>query len=296
MRILVTGAGGLVGGRLAEALSRHPGFVVLAGRHSTPGPPGLPDQLLDLLSDSSVETALDDARADAVVHCAAAANADECEANPALAEALNVRAAERVARASARRQVGLVALSTDLVFAGDAALSAEDTLARPCLVYGRTKLAGEEAVLASHPRAAVARTALVSGRGHGPRGTATEAIAWSLAARRPLRLFTDQFRTPVDCDSVADAVARILARGATGLFHLGGPERLSRFDLGQRVAKRLALPAERIAAIREGDLAGSARRPLDVSLASSRAKRELEWTPRPVDESIAAGRREPARL
>jgi dTDP-4-dehydrorhamnose reductase len=296
MRLLVTGAGGLVGGRVAEKLAEDARFVVLAGRHRSAGPAGLAEQRLDLSSAASIETAIDACRPDAVVHCAAAANADLCEADPAMAESLNVRGPEALARVCASRSIALVALSTDLVFAGDRAFVAETDPASPSLVYGRTKLAGERAVLASHSRAAVVRAALVSGRGHGPRGTATESIAWALRAGRPLRLFTDQFRTPVDTDSVADGVTRILQQGGSGLYHLGGPERLSRHELGQRVARALGLAADRIDALRQDELAGTMPRPADVSLDSSRARRELGWTARPVDDSIAAGRAEPARL
>ena len=295
MRLLVTGAGGLVGGRLALKLAEGREFTVVAGRHRAPTPPGLVEQLVDLGSTASIEAMIEASRPDAVVHCAAAADADRCEADPAAAEATNVQAPELLARACARRDVALVALSTDLVFPGDRAFSTVADDARSALVYGRTKRAGEQAVLASHPRAAVARIALVSGRGHGPRGTATEAIAWALRAGQPLRLFTDQYRTPVDPDSVADGVARILRQGGSGIYHLGGPERLSRHELGQRVARRLGLPADRIEACRRGDLSG-APRPADVSLDSSRAKRELGWTARTVDEAIAAGRPEAAPL
>jgi len=295
MRLLVTGAGGLVGGRVAQKLAEEAGYTVVAGRHRTPTPPGLAEQLVDLRSAAAIDAMLEASRPDAVVHCAAAANADRCEADPAMAEATNVRAPELLARVCARRDIALVALSTDLVFRGDRAFSTEGDEARPALVYGRTKRAGEQAVLASHPRAAVVRIALVSGRGHGPRGTATEAICWALRAGQPLRLFTDQYRTPVDPDSVADGVARILRQGGSGLFHLGGPERLSRYELGKRVALRLGLPVDRIEACRERDLAGILR-PADASLDSSRAKGELGWSARPVDEAIAAGRPEPAPL
>ena len=86
-------------------------------------------------------------------------------------------------------------------------------------------------MLAAWPKAAVARVALVHGRGHGPRATSSESVLRALAAGQKATLYTDEYRTPVDPESVADAVARILERKGAGLFHLGGPERLSRFEL-----------------------------------------------------------------
>jgi dTDP-4-dehydrorhamnose reductase len=186
-----------------------------------------------------------------------------------------------------------VALSTDLVFAGDRPFLREDDAPGPLGVYGRTKLAGEEAALAACPGAAVARVALVLGLGHGPRGTSTESVAWALARGRPVRLFTDEHRTPVDPESLADALVRLLERGGAGRFHLGGPERLSRHDLGRRVARALGLPEAGIEAARQAEHPGGGSRAPDVSLDSTRARRELGWEPRPIDAAIREGRRLP---
>jgi dTDP-4-dehydrorhamnose reductase len=286
----VTGAGGLLGGRLATLLQAD-GFTVTAGRHAAAPPPGVPETPLDLLDPGSLARALEATRPDAVLH-AAVLQADACEARPAEADALNHRAAGSLAVACRAAGLRLVALSTDLVFAGDRPFVAEEDAAHPLQVYGRTKLAGEEAVLRAHPEAAVARVTLVVGRGHGPRGTASEAIAWALRAGRPLRLYTDEYRTPVDPESVARAVALLLRGKASGRFNLGGPERVSRYELGLRVARALGLPSLRIEAARQTEHVGPARPP-DVSLDSTRAQRELDWAPRSLDEVLPEGRAEP---
>jgi dTDP-4-dehydrorhamnose reductase len=251
---------------------------------------------MDVTSAVSIETALDQARPDAVVHAAALAEADKCEANPDLAFALNVRAPEAMARSCAGRRIALVSFSTDLVFSGERSPTTEYDPPGPLLLYGKTRLRGEDAVLAACPEAAVARLALVAGRGHGPRGTATESLAWALAAGRSLRLYTDQYRTPVDADSVADAVAAMLLQRARGLFHLGGPERISRHELGLRVASRLGLAADSIEAVRMAAHFTGATRPADVCLDSARARRELGWQPRALDEAIRIGRAHPPPL
>jgi len=291
MRVLVTGAGGTLGGRLATLLSgRH---SVVAGRHAGPTPEGLETIPLDLLSRASVEGALDGSAPDAVLHAAALADPDRCERDPEAAAALNVGASALLARLCRQRRVRLVALSTDLVFAGDRQAWAETDPPAPLLAYGRTKLAGEEATRAEHPGSAVARVALVLGRGFGPRPTASEAVAWSLGQGKRVRLFVDQFRTPVDGDSLAEALGRLLEGSATGTFHLGGPERLSRYDLGVRTAGRLRLDAGLIEPVQAARHAVGALRPADVSLDSSRAQRELAWTPRALDASIGDGRTRP---
>jgi dTDP-4-dehydrorhamnose reductase len=105
-----------------------------------------------------------------------------------------------------------------------------------------------------------------------------------------VRLFTDQYRTTIDPESVAEAASRLLAGSGAGRYHLGGPERLSRHALGLRVASALGLPADLIEAVRQPDVPMPAPRPPDVSLDSSRARRELGFEPRPLEQGIREGR------
>jgi dTDP-4-dehydrorhamnose reductase len=292
MRVLVTGAGGLLGGRLAALLSAD-GFDVVAVRRRAPAPAGVRSIAAELTDDHALARLLDDEAPDAVVHAAVLSRADECERRPDLAQAVNARLPGRVAAACRARGVRLVGLSTDLVLGGGQPWSNEQVEARPLGAYGRTKRAGETALLAADPSAAVVRVALVVGRGHGPRGTASEAVAWALGAGRGIRLYEDEHRTPVDPESVADALARLLTRGGEGLFHVGGPERLSRLALGRRVADALGLAREGIAPGRQADHPGPDPRPADTSLDSTRARRELGWTPRSLDPALRDSRPPP---
>ena len=288
MRVLVTGAGGLLGGRIAAGLSDR-GFDILAAyRHGVP-PPGLSSVALELTNPGAVEALLDRETPAAVIHSAALARGDQCQAQPDLAEEVNVRLPGRLAALCRPRGIRLVGVSTDLVLDGERALS-DESQAAPLSIYGRSKLAGEEALLSADPSAAVVRVALVVGRGHGPRGTASESIARALSAGRRVRLFTDEFRSPLDPASITAALALLLERGGTGRFHLGGPERLSRHELGLRTARALDLSTDGIAAGRQADHVGPEPRPADTSLDSTRAHRELGWWPRPLDEALAESR------
>ena len=263
---------------------------VTAGVRHAPPPDGLARVVFDLEEPASFERALDAARPEAVVHAAAIADPDACEHEPRRAHACNAEAPGGLARLCHARGVRLIALSTDLVFGGDRAPYAEDDPPDPRLVYARTKLEGERAVRAEDPAALVLRLPLMVGRGHGRRATASESVARALREGRPLSLFTDQYRTPVDAESVADAIGRALAApGATGTFHLGGAERVSRHDIGRRTAQALDLSPALITAARQGDLP-LAPRPADVSLVSRRARDLLGWRPRPLDVAIRESR------
>jgi dTDP-4-dehydrorhamnose reductase len=291
MKLLVTGASGLVGGRLAALLS--PRYSVLAARHRSPTPPDVPAVDLDLLSCEDLEKVIETLRPDAVLHCAALTDPDLCERNPELAERLNVEASAHLARVCHARGVRLIALSTDLVFSGERAFVTESEPPEPLMVYGRTKLRGEDAILVESPDATVLRIPLVYGCGHGPRPTASEAIAWALKEGRTLRLYVDQYRSPIDPESVADAVTRLLDGQGSGRYHLGGPERISRYAFGIRVARALGLPAGDLRPTTQDSARPLAPRPADVSFALGRAVAELGWWPRPLDVAIRESRPQP---
>jgi dTDP-4-dehydrorhamnose reductase len=292
LRLLITGASGLVGGRLASLLAvRH---EVIAAVHVAPGPYAIQSHPLDLTAGSSVEAAFNLVRPQGLIHAAALADADRCERNPALATELNVRATERIAAQCARRGVRLVVLSTDLVLDGHNPFSNEVHATKPSLVYGRTKRQAEQVVLGAATDAAVLRISLVHGRGHGSRATASESILQGLRAGRRMQLYTDQHRTPVDPESLAAAIECVLSSKAAGLFHVGGPERLSRYALGLRVASLFGFTAELLEPVTQAERSQTVRRPADVSLDSSRAREELHWLPRPLDEALKESRAESA--
>jgi dTDP-4-dehydrorhamnose reductase len=152
MRILITGASGLLGINLAvELAQKHTVFGVVIQS--------------DLLAQGAVEQALDASQPDWVIHCAALANLDACEADPIRAAQLNTelpgRLAEYVARGGAREgKARLVHISTDSVFDGLRGGYTEEDTPNPPGVYSRTKLAGEQAVAAADPSAVIARVNL----------------------------------------------------------------------------------------------------------------------------------------
>ncbi len=288
MRILITGAGGLLGGRLCE---------LLAGEHDVTGvirrqgaPYGIQSRATDLTDGAAVAELLRLDRPDAVVHAAALADADICEREPDRARRDNVVATTLLASACGRTGVRLIAISTDLVFDGTRALSNETTTPAPRMQYGRSKLEAEAAAETQCPGAVILRIGLVCGRGHGPRRTASEALAFRLRRGEGVTLYEDEWRTPLGSDSVAHAVSAVLKRpDAKGIFHIAGAERLSRVRLGERVAAVLGLDASLIRRAPQRSHQG-APRPADVSLDVARARSELGWRPGPLDDAIREGR------
>jgi dTDP-4-dehydrorhamnose reductase len=290
-RVLLTGASGLLGGRLAELLAAD--FEVTPTRHRAVLSPLAPSVALDLEDPARIDLAFEGVRPEAVVHAATFGSASACEGDPDAAHRVNVRGTAAVASACARRGVRLVVLSTDQVFAGTRAPLREGDPTEPLMVYGHTKLAAEREASRLCAGSALLRIALVCGRGHGPRPTASEAVAWALVRGQRPRLFTDEFRTPLDPEAIAAAIRELLRGSGAGLYHLGGPERVSRHELGRRVADVFGLDEAGIEAVTRATFSVDTPRPADVSLDSERARRELGYAPRPLETMIRSSRLEP---
>jgi dTDP-4-dehydrorhamnose reductase len=226
-----------------------------------------------------------------VIHCAALADVEVCERDPARARRENEVATGTLAGVCADLGARLIAISTDLVFRGDEAWSTEESAVDPVMEYGRSKRRAEIAALAGSPYWAILRVALICGRGYGPRLSASESIAARLQRGETVNLFEDEWRTPIDPDSVAQAIAALLLHPREGgVFHLGGFERMTRVELGERVAFALSLDPRLIRRSLRTSHPG-AQRPRDVSLDTSRARKELGWTPRSLEAAVREGRR-----
>src|SRR5262249_60444859 len=157
--------------------------------------------------------------------------------------AVNVGGTLRLAHWAARYDRRLVYTSTDLVFDGAKAWNREEGPARPILEYGRTKRDAEPTVLAT-ARGLVVRLSLLYGPSRSGRAGYFDRMIAALRASTPQPFFADEFRPPLDLNSAAAILVRLAESEITGLIHLGGPERLSRFDLMRRAAAALGLEPE----------------------------------------------------
>lgn len=285
---MITGASGLLGGRLCQLLGpRHSIVALTRGR---PAPEGFDGISADLTDKAAVRQAVAETRPDVVIHCAALADAEVCEREPERARRDNEVASETLAQACRSAGGRLIGISTDLVLAGDRPFSPETAPAAPLMEYGKSKLRGEAAIQRTCLDAVILRVALVCGLGCGPRLSGSEAIAARLRRGEGVTLYEDEWRTPIDPESVGRAIEAVIARPeARGIFHLGGLTRLTRLELGRRVAAAQNLDAGLIRAAAQSSHRG-APRPRDVSLGIERARVELGWTPRPLDAALTEGR------
>lgn len=265
MRIAVTGGAGQLVSSMAERgpLAGHDVIAV--------GPP-----VLDLAvpGDDAVHAALDAARADVIVNAAAHTAVDKAESEPDLAFAINAIGAGAVAHAAARIGVPLVHISTDYVFSGDKAEPyIESDATGPTGVYGASKLAGEEAVLASGADVAILRTAWV----YSPFGANFVKTMLRLAeSRDEVGVVGDQYGNPTSALDLADAViavAQHLTEGRDarhrGIFHATGDGDGTWAGLAETVFAASAAdggPSARVKHITTADYPTPARRPRNSRL------------------------------
>ena len=291
-RILITGANGLVGQALVRRLCAWPGADVLAtGRQPESYVASFSGGYtpLDVLDPDAVERVMQDFAPSVVLHAAALSQVEACEADKQLTWALNVDATAGLAAACHRHGARLVLLSTDFVFDGRSGPYAEDDRPFPINAYGRSKLAAENALRLSRlTEWAVARTTLVYDQPEGDaRLNLVTWLARELAAGRPVRVASDQTRTPTYAPDLAEGIERVLRLGRLGTYHLAGRESLSILDIARAVADVFGLDKRLITPAATAELHPGAPRPLAGGLLILRAESELGYRPRRLTAALA---------
>ncbi|MDH6142350.1 dTDP-4-dehydrorhamnose reductase [Kitasatospora sp. GP30] len=254
LRILLLGASGFVGGGLWSHLRARHGVV---GTFATRPIPGLVQ--LDLRDERRLSALAADGF-DLVIHAAGLVPLEVAEADPELAHHLNVRPIEVLLDAVRGSAAKLVFLSSDNVFDGTRHQYTEDDHRSPVNVYGRTKAAAEDLLLADGGHLVV-RIPLVFGRGPWA-NTFLARLAGSTTLAR-----TDLVCAPVYLPSLGPALAELWGR--TGVVHYGGRDVVTRFELMSKVQQALELPT-RVVAVQGDEARAGCRRPPRLVLRSTR--------------------------
>jgi dTDP-4-dehydrorhamnose reductase len=220
----------------------------------------------------------------AVIHTAAISQTGACEDAPHTTHAVNVRVPALLAELCSLRSIPFLFTSTDLVFDGRQAPYDEQHPVTPLSAYGRQKALAEAAVLEVFPEALVCRLPLLYGI--GPRLSANFSLDMLSAIQqdRPIKLFLDEFRTPVDFQSAARGLLEVLGK-SKGLLHLGGRTRVSRYALGLLMAQTMAVAPSMLEPVSIGSIPTGAVRSPDCSLNSRRAY-ALGYDPLPLSDGI----------
>ena len=234
MRILVTGASGLLGLNLSlQMIGTH--TIVGVDRNKLAGTP-FEIVKADLLEAGACSHLMDEVRPDAIIHTAANADIDACESDPEGAHLLNAEFPGHLAELCAKRDVRMIHISTDAVFDGtkDSTYTEGDN-PNPLSIYAQTKLDGENAVLSVKSDATVARVNFFGWSLSGERSL-SEFFVNHLSAGKPCNGFTDVWFCTMFVGDLADTLVRILEKGLSGLYHTVGSEALTKYDFGVKIA------------------------------------------------------------
>jgi dTDP-4-dehydrorhamnose reductase len=268
-KLLVTGAGGFLGWNICMAARTRYEVTGLRFTHNI-AIEGVSFRRVDITEADELERLFREVRPHAVIHAAAASDPNYCERHPLESARINVDAPRHIARLCAESGARCAFTSTDLVFDGENPPYSEGMEPRPISVYGRQKLEAEQRMRDVYPNVLICRMPLMFGDAPAGAKSFIQPMMESLLNGKELGLFIDEFRTPVAASDAARGILSLL-ENLTGLIHLGGKVRISRYDFGLLLSECLGILNPPLKRVARKDIVMSAPRPADVSLDSSKA-------------------------
>lgn len=286
MRILVTGANGLVGKKLVKQL-------VASGKHEVYAT-SLKKMQLDgaqtftsNLQNADINNLVEQLKLEAIVHCAALSSPDACEVDRFVCKKMNIEVTSRIASACRDYGVHLVFLSTDFIFDGIKGNYTEEDAINPISYYGESKMESENMLKVLGIPHAIVRTSLVYGYDEKlSRPNMLTRVVQYLAKQQKYRVPTDQIRTPTLAEDLAKGIEAIVDNKKEGLYNISGGDIISVADFATYVAKAFNLDESLLQRVTTKELSEPAPRPLNSSLIIEKARRELNYTPTPIIEGI----------
>jgi dTDP-4-dehydrorhamnose reductase len=285
LNLLITGASGLFGSKLAE-LAAASKYAVYSGYSRDSVSFGAPIQF-DVSDKNQVEAVFKKVNPEVVVHAAALTDVDKCELNKELAWKINVKGTRNIAEAAKSSHAFLVYISTDYVFNGETGGYAEADRTDPINYYGFTKLKAEDLVKDLVDEYCIARASVI----YGPTPAAGKInfalwIVNQLKKKKQIKIVTDQWNSPTLNTNLAGMTLEITERKLTGTFHLSGATRISRYDFAKVTAQTFSLDANLIIPCSSADFAWTAKRPRDSSLNTAKARQTLQTKPIQIKQAL----------
>jgi len=273
MKILLTGASGLVGSAFAQAATRRGHHVTgLVGTFAGEVPGLAAKRSADLTDEAALTTTVLELFPDAIVNCAAVSDPAQCDADPARAQALNVALPAQLARLANHLSARFVHLSSEQVFDGTSSVAySVKSAVNPINLYARQKVESERLVHTTSPNFAITlRAPLLSGNSLGGRRSLHERLFADWSAGKTPKVYTDEVRQPCTAANLAEVMMELLERNDTrGVFHWAGADALSRYELARRIRayfklSETAAPLEQIT--RAADPRAASKRQANLAL------------------------------
>lgn len=284
-KLLVTGASGFLGWHLCHLAKQEWDIYGTYFSHAVEVP-GVTILKVDLGDFQEIKRLFHEIQPAAVIHTAAQSSPNFCQTHPQESYSINVESSCNIAGLCADYSIPCVFTSTDLVFNGLNPPYQETDPVCPVNHYGEHKVQAEEGMLQGYPQTAVCRMPLMFGMATPTATSFMQPFIQTLREGKELKLFIDEFRTPVSGKTAAQGLLLALAK-VKGRIHLGGKERVSRYDFGRLLVEVFQLPTAGLKSCRQQDVKMAAPRPADVSLDSSKAF-ALGYKPLSIKEELEA--------
>ncbi len=288
MKIVVTGASGVLGHHLCECLQQKHRVTGIINSYPD-WRPSFDLHRLDISNHQKLSRFLDHAKPDAIIHTAALSQPEFCEHHQALSYTVNVSVPRFLAHYTQENHIRYIFTSTDLVFDGEHAPYSEYAHCQPLSIYGCHKYQAEKEILKSNPNAVICRLPLLFGLPLKHRTNLISNMMEKLMGGETVSLFTDEYRTPVSVITASRGLLSMLAADG-GVYHLGGSERMSRYEFGKVFCKVFSFSDSAILPCRQSDMTLSAPRPADVSLTNIKAA-NLGYCPESVSHQLKVMKR-----
>lgn len=291
MKILVTGANGLLGQHLVKLLLQQSCTVIATGRGTSRLPFQTSDRYsyysMDISNALEVEDLLQAVQPEVIVHAAAMTQVDECEQNSRQCEQINVQGTIQLLLDAEACASHFIYVSTDFVFDGLQGNYKETDALSPVSFYGFTKMQAESMVETCGIPWTIVRTCLVYG--NVLQGTRSNIINWvknSLQEGKSIKVVSDQWRTPTWVEDLAWGIWLIIEQKAEGVFHISGKDLLTPYDMAVKTAGLLQLDASKLEKVDAATFTQPGKRPPKTGFDISKAREQLGYEPLSFEEGL----------
>ena len=290
MKVLVTGANGLLGQKLIKLLLSKQDVDIIATSRGNCRIKELGRaeyHSLDVTNKAEVVNLFSELNPEVVIHTAAMTQVDDCELNQEDCKIANYEAVRNIVDGCRSINAHLVHLSTDFIFDGSEGPLTEDAIPKPVNFYGETKLEAEKLIFESGISWGIARTVLVYGIVPGL--SRSNIILWvkdSLENKKTINVVDDQWRTPTLAEDLAQGCWLMAKSKATGVFNISGNDMLTPYDMAQMVAEHFHLDNKYIKRANSTTFSQPAKRPAKTGFIIEKAENELGYKPHSFKQGI----------
>ena len=282
LKFLVTGSAGLIGRQVVKDLSEtHEVFSCYTKSEPEFGIP----VKMDLLNHERISNVLSEKNPDIVIHLGAMTAVDLCETQQDNALKINSQATEILAKECSKINSFMVYVSTDYVFDGNTGMYEENDTTNPLGFYGKSKLLGEKSIQNFSSNWCIARTSTPFGL-HPTKKSFPIWVIENLQKQKQIDVLTDQFTSPTYVPSLSRMLIEISERHLTGIIHVAGASKISRYEMASLVSDKLGLDGKLLREISINDIKWEAQRPKDSSLNVSKAISTLNQKPQKIDHDV----------